>query len=269
MDFAYQKGYLDNLLEIYPIKENPKREMPPSLWKKIKVAYSQKDVKELIKLCNIGVKSHDLKFPIECYYASSLRNEKKWIDLNPTTVNSMGKLILNSDIDVIFDRCTEPKKVSRQVGPMFSTWFVKKFQGFQGINLLGTSDSEKKQKAEKIIGYRSKEKGLDIFIQLNKIFIIGEAKFITDAGGTQANQFRSALYIVNTFKRKTNVIPLSIVDGHCWRKANDFFYRSIKNSKDDHIIISALLLEELFDTIGKLDIPEDKIPNNDIIKLLS
>jgi len=264
---AYQMGYLDKLLEIYPIRTNPKRSIPNSLWKKIQEAYDNHNSKKLIRLFNIGVKNYDLKFPVESYYNSSLRNEEGWIDLNPETVKKLGKLILDIDIDALYDRCAMPKKVSRQVGPMFDNWFINKFKNDREITLLGTSDNERKQNAKNLINYHS-NKGLDVFIKINDIYLLGEAKFITDSGGTQANQFKSALNIVNTFNKKNNVVPLSILDGHCWRKANDQFYNTIKNSKDNHIIISALLLDELFDIVKKVNLPPEGLLNHEIIEMI-
>ncbi|MBA7526864.1 hypothetical protein ES705_19035 [subsurface metagenome] len=264
---AYQEGYLDKLLEIYPIRSNPKRLMPKSFWKRVIELFEMKNAKELIKLFNQGIKKYDLKFPVECYYASSLRNEPFWIDMNPNTVKELGNLILNLDIDVIYDRCTAPKKVSRQAGPMFTNWLKKKFGDDREIIILGASDSERKNLAKTLVGYHS-DKGLDLLIQINDIIIIGEAKFITDSGGTQANQFKSALGITGTFTKNTNVIPLSVVDGHCWRKSTDQFYTAIKNSRDDHIIISALLLEDLFEKIKQLNLTNTQVLNNDILELI-
>ncbi|TKJ18555.1 MAG: hypothetical protein CEE42_16380 [Promethearchaeota archaeon Loki_b31] len=265
---AYELGYLDRLLEIYPIKSNPRRLMPQHLWNNIKKAYNEKNSKELIRLLNKGVKSYKMKFPVECYYTSSLRNETRWIDLNPKTVKKLSKLVLDQDIDVIFDKCTAPKKVSRQAGPMFDNWFQTKFRNDREIKILGTNDNERKKNAKKYINYNS-NKGLDVFININEIYILGEAKFITDSGGTQTNQFKSALNIINTFDRNDNVIPIAIIDGHCWRKSEDFFYKAILNSEQNQIIISALLLEDFFNKVKEIDTAGQKIKNSEIINYLN
>lgn len=268
MKLAYQQSYIDNLLDIYPIRANPRRDMPESLWSRISDSYNNNNGKELIKVLNKAVKSKIIKFPIECYYAPCFRNEENWIDLNPIAIDSIGQLLLDLDIDVIYDRCTEPKKVSRQVGSMFTDWFSHTFSGVANINLLGTSDTNRKQIANRTIDYYS-PKGLDVFIRIGDIFLLGEAKFISTSGGTQLNQFRSAIDIINTFRRETNVIPLTIIDGSCWRKANDIFYNSIINSQNNHIIISALLLEDLFKKVMELDVAGEELPNDEIIRLVS
>lgn len=265
---AYELGYLDRLLEIYPIKSNPRRIMPQHLWNKIKKAHNEKDSNELIRLLNKGVKTYKLKFPVECYYTSSLRNETRWIDLNSKTVKELSKLVLDQDIDVVFDKCTAPKKVSRQAGPMFDNWFQTKFRNDREIKILGSNDNERKINAKKYINYNS-NKGLDVFININEIYILGEAKFITDSGGTQTNQFKSALNIINTFDRNDNVIPIAIIDGHCWRKSEDFFYKAILNSEQNQIIISALLLEDFFNKVKEIDTAGQKIKNSEIINYLN
>lgn len=268
LKLAYELGYLDRLLDIYPIKSNPRRNMPQQLWNKIVKAYDEKNSEELIRLLNKGIKTYKLKFPVECYYTSSLRNEARWMDLNPITVKKLSKLVLDQDIDVIFDRCTAPKKVSRQAGPMFDNWFQAKFHKDKEIRILGSNDNERKKNAIKYINYNS-NKGLDVFININEIYILGEAKFITDSGGTQTNQFKSALEIINTFDRNENVIPIAIVDGHCWRKSADFFYKSIINSEENQIIISALLLEDFFNKVKNIDTAGKKIKNSEIINYIN
>lgn len=268
IELAYQHGYLDNLMEIYPVSKNPERTMNNSLKTQIINTYNKKVHKSLIQLLNDAVSTYKLKFPIDNYYISSLRNEPEWLEKNPALVKKIGELLLSYSKEELLTRCIAPKKESRQVGSMFDKWFKKKFSKDKLISFIGSTDAERKEQAHSIINYHGKEKGLDIFVKINGIFVFGEAKFITDAGGTQWNQFESALNIINTFDKKENTLPISIVDGHCWRKANDQFYNAIIKSVDNHIIISALLLEELFEKIKSISLPKGDIGSDKLIKLL-
>ncbi len=267
MELTYKESYFDRLLEIYPIKVNPKRNMPDDLKEDIENAYDNADFVNLIKALNIGVKKYELKFPIDCSYVPIFRKELKWLKKNPITVDIIGRLLFNLSKEKILKRCIKPKKSSRQIGPEFNQWFENKFSDDEEIEILGKSDGERKKKAKQLISYH-RNKGLDLFIRINNIYIIGEAKFLTDEGDAQWSRLETAFKIFDSFDKKDNVIPIVILDGICYRTSKTKFYRKINESKDNQIIISALLLNELFNKIKELTLSEEGIDKKEILKLI-
>lgn len=267
MILAYSDGYLDKILEIYPIRSNPNREIQFEDETQIRQAYYEEDHTKLISLLNRVVKDNKLKFPIECSYAKCLRDEPLWFENNPDVIQTIGNLLMSIDINKLIKNCIVPIKSSRQLGNAFNEWFYKKFSKNSSIQILGDSREERKRSAEEIIGYNGNEKNIDIFVKINDIYIIGETKFITSSGGNQGKSFKEALKISERFSRQAGVIPISVIDGYCWRRSGEKMYRSIETSDDSQIIISALLLEELFFKISEnatfvgIDVENERLIN--------
>ncbi len=251
MALAYSNGYLDKILEIYPIRSNPLREIPFEDEIQIRQAYNEEDHINLISLLNRVVKYNKLKFPIECLYAKCLRDEPLWFENNPNVIQEIGNLLMNIDINKLIKNCIVPIKSSRQLGNAFNEWFYNKFSINSSIQILGESREERKRNAEELIGYNGNEKNIDVFVKINDIYIVGEAKFISSSGGYQGKSFKEALKISERYSRQAGVIPLSIIDGYCWRRSGEQMYMAIETSDDSQIIISALLLEELFFKISE------------------
>ncbi len=267
MTLAYSAGYLDKILEIYPIRSNPNRKIPFEDEIQIRQAYDEENHKKLISLLNGVVKDNKLKFPIECSYAKCLRDEPLWFENNPNVIQEIGNLLMNIDINKLIKNCIVPIKSSRQLGNVFNEWFYNKFSSNSSIQILGESRDERKRNAEELIGYNGNEKNIDVFVQINDIYIIGETKFITSSGGNQRKSFSEALKLSERYSRQAGVVPLSIIDGYCWRRSGEKMYRAIETSEDSQIIISALLLEELFlkisekATFGGEDIENERLIN--------
>lgn len=263
----YEVSYFDRLLEVYPIKENPMRMMPDDLKEDIEKAYDNKDFVNLIKILNVGVKKYELKFPIDCSYVPSFRKDPEWLEKNPIAVNTIGEILMKLGKKKILKRCIKPKKSSRQVGPEFNNWFENKFGDDKEIEILETSDTKRKDKGIQLINY-NREKGFDLFLRINDIFIVGEAKFITDEGEAQWKGLIDAFDIFNSFDKQENVLPIAIIDGICYRESRTKFNRKIENSDDVQIIISALLLKDLFEEIKSITVPEEGLSIEKIVELI-
>ncbi|MBE7091347.1 MAG: restriction endonuclease [Clostridiales bacterium] len=252
IEFANQRNYLDELYKVYPISPNLCREISRESCQAIENYFLTRNnvelVKELLKL--------DL-FPIKDSYVPYLRKDKTAIERNPNTVNRIAGNLYSMGLDVIFDRCSEPKETNRQMGPMFKNWLKS---GVLGCKICETeesfmqttenaiflaSDAKMKEFAIKYLGYTRISKGLDLVAKFNNKYIIGETKFITDFGGHQNDQFDDAIAtLVSPIKNcGKEVITIAIVDGVSYIKGKHKAYKYFLNN-NEQVILSALVLRE-------------------------
>jgi len=241
---ANSKGYLDKLFKIYPIEPGNIRAIPESIKNEIQRAFREKNkidlIKELLKLP---------KFPIDDPYIASLRRHPSLLSKNPKTVERISRKLFSLGIDAILELSSKPKSPSRQLGHSFKRWlrtlnfpFLEKneFEKYSGIAFLEGSDKKLKNFATDKLRVKNLKKGIDFILKIKDKFVLGEAKFLTDYGGTQNNQFRDAINITKI--KKDNIIGIAVIDGIVWFESNAYMHRTIKSLKG--IALSALLLEE-------------------------
>lgn len=244
INLASSRGYLDGLFEIYPIELGPARGISGATKRDIQKAFSNKNklklIKKLLKLS---------KFPLDDPYIASLRKYPYLLEKNPKTVSRIGKRLFSIGINAILRLAGKPKSPSRQFGNSFKDWlktmghpFLEeyKFKSYKGTAFLDGSDKKLKNFAIKNLGVRNLKKGMDFILKVNDRFILGEAKFLTDHGGTQNNQFNDAISVARI--KNGNVIGVAILDGIVWFESNTHMYRTVKSLKGN--AISALLLKD-------------------------
>ncbi len=241
---ANSTGYLDKLFKIYPIEVGGTRNIPKDIKNKIQEAFKAKNEIDLIK------KLLELpKFPIDDPYISSLRRYPSLLLKNPETIRRISKRLFSMDVDTILELAEKPKSPSRQLGFSFKKWlrtldypFLQEddFKKYNNIAFLDGSDKKLKEFAIKELGIKKLKKGIDFILKTQNKIILGEAKFLTDYGGTQNNQFRDAINITRI--NKNNVVGVSVIDGIVWFKSNTYMYKTIKSLQ--RIALSALLMEE-------------------------
>ncbi|MCM8828842.1 MAG: type II restriction endonuclease, partial [Candidatus Omnitrophica bacterium] len=90
--------------------------------------------------------------------------------------------------------------------------------------------------------FRELSKGLDFVAKINKKYIIGTAKFITDFGGAQDNQFKEAISLLKETRCPKNVIKVAVIDGVAWLGSD--MRAMLEKLESDEFCFSALLLEE-------------------------
>lgn len=244
IDLANSKGYLDKLFRVYPVELGVFRDVSEELKIKVKQAFKNKNKLYLIKTL-LGLP----KFPIDDPYIASLRRHPDLLNKNPKTVKRIGEKLLSIDIDTILELTTQPKSPSRQFGYSFKNWLrtlqypfleEKKFIKSNRAVFLEGSDEKLKQFAIKELSIKNLKKGIDFILKVKAEFILGEAKFLTDYGGTQNNQFNDAIKIAKI--SKGNIMGIAVLDGIVWFESDAYMHRTIKRIRGS--AISALLLND-------------------------
>lgn len=256
---AIENFYLDNLLEIYPPYEIKRGLVVEEKSPELKIIFQERNHKKLLKEL-IRLKKVGFKFPIEHSYISFLSIYPEAVDKNPKIVGIISDDLLKMNYEELKSKLESSKKASRRIGPMFQIWLGKKFDMVdikefnenkkeETIFLAGT-DKQLKEYAEKQLRckFNRLTKGLDFVGKNKNKYIIGTAKFITDFGGGQDNQFYEAIRFIKETKTPTNVIKLSIIDGVIWLKGKSKkgrkAQRILDNLKPDEFCFSALLLKD-------------------------
>ncbi|MEW6557495.1 MAG: hypothetical protein AB1349_09090 [Elusimicrobiota bacterium] len=155
-------------------------------------------LKELVRL-----KKKGFKFPIDHPYISFLSYSDDAIKNNPKTTEEICKVLFKIKYNDLKQKLEAPKKASRKMGPMFRNWLLKNFpfanprdiKKSSNIVFLRGSDAVLKEFAEQELKckFGRLSKGLDFVARVKNNYLIGNAKFITDFGGTQYNQFYEAI----------------------------------------------------------------------------
>ena len=255
INFANQRNYLDELYKVYPISPNLRREISGESCRAIETCFENRNnielIKELLKL--------DL-FPIKDSYIPYLRKDKSSIDRNPNTINRIAGNLYAMGLDVIFDRCSEPKETNRQMGPMFKNWLKSGVLGciiceteeeFLSVSenaIYISSDNKMKDFAIKHLGYTRTSKGLDFIAKFNNKYVIAETKFLTDFGGHQNDQFEDAIATLKSpIHRDCNkqVIKIAIIDGVLYIKGKNKLYNFLQEN-EDLIILSTFWIMQSY-----------------------
>lgn len=247
IDYANQRSYLDDLFQVYPTIPDGIREINDDVWAKVEKAFEKRENEKLLKeLFNLNL------FPIKDSYVAYLKKDKSALARNPKTVNRLCGRLYEMGLEKIYEKCSEPKETNRQIGPMFSNWVNKKALGLMPVKLdeflsnnndaiLKATDDEKKAFAKKHLNY-NREKGLDLVARFNGKFVIAEAKFLSDFGGSQNSDFEDAIATIEA--KDTNAIRVAVLDGILYVKGNSKMHKFITNPYKDHNIMSALVLRE-------------------------
>lgn len=244
IDLADSKGYLDKIFEVYPVEIGDIRSVNKGLTIKLRKAFKNKNKKDLIKAL-----LEFPKFPIDDPYIASLRRHPYLLEKNPKTIQRIGERLLSIKINTILKLATKPKSPSRQLGNSFENWIhtinypfleEERFKKYNKIAFLKGSDVKLKQFVIRELGVKRLTRRPDFVLKVKNKFIIGEAKFLTDYGGTQNNQFDGAVKMAKI--NNPRVIGLAVLDGIVWFKSKAYMHRTVKKLRGT--ALSALLLKK-------------------------
>lgn len=247
IEYANRRSYLDDLFKVYPTIPDGIRSIDEEDWSRVEQAFHQKDNLKLIdELFRFSL------FPVKDSYIAYLKKDKSAIQRNPKTVNRICGRLYEMGLDMIYQKCSEPKETNRQIGPMFRKWLAKKSLGVDllGVNdflsasndaVLDASDKQMMSLAKDKFNYH-RNKGLDFVGRFNGKYVIAEAKFLTDMGGHQNTQFEDAIATVE--EKNVNAVQVAILDGVLYIPGNSKMYKYISNEYMEYNIMSALVLRE-------------------------
>lgn len=248
---ANQRNYLDQLFSVYPLSPDSIREIDQNLWNDIEQSFLNNDNIQLFKsLLNLPL------FPVKDGYVPFFRLCPAAITNNPETINRICGRVRELGLTKLYERCTLPKETNRQMGPLFRNWLSKgtlgafpigesDFLQAQNFAVLAGSDASLANFAKRHLGY-TRDKGLDFIAKRNGIYFIGEAKFISDEGGHQNDQFLDAITTLKT-QTHNNVIKIAVLDGVLYIRSKKKMFRTI--TSDNLNIMSALLLRDFIYSI--------------------
>lgn len=244
--------YLDHLQQIYQTKENELRCVDSELLAQVLAAYAARDDEKLIRL----LLCLEL-FPVKDSYVAYLRFHKDAISQNRATVSRIAHRVYALTEEQLLINIRSPKETNRQFGPAFKKWVERgnlhipmtqsqtTFWNSTGDCILNGSDKALAEFAHEYLGY-SLDKGLDLVVRVNGQYVIGEAKFITDSGGHQNEQFKDALKLIESpltgWKTEKKPKKVAILDGIVYLKECPYYRKRIEETTET--ILSAILLED-------------------------
>ena len=221
---ASNKGYLDELYRVYPFDMPQKRIV--NNWNTILSLYNSEPKEDILLLRELLKLK---KFPIDNSYIAFLRKDEQAIYKNPVIVSKILEAIHSYSIDELKTFCEEPKKASRQLGQSFTNWLYslttvkslnkEDFNNYKGKEaiILQLPDNLKEVYLQDMLGYNIKEYDIkipDLIAKKGNTFFIGEAKFITNTGGSQDNQIHKSINVARV--KHSRVVGISILDGYIW-----------------------------------------------------
>lgn len=251
LELANQRNYLDLLFSVYPLRPDSIREIDSSRWNAVESAFNNNNNVDLFE----ALLELDL-FPIKDGYVPYFRRDRSAIYRNPNTVNRICGRVRELGLDKLYEQCSQPKETNRQMGPLFRNWVEsgvlgmtpvseEKFNSNNNNAILRGSDKQLLEYAKKYLNFK-RNKGVDFLARFNGKYVIGEAKFISDEGGHQNDQFLDAMTTLQA-NRAENVVCIAILDGVLYIPGKKKMYQTI--TSNNLPIFSALVLRDYLYTL--------------------
>lgn len=262
--YLAQENYLDKLHHVYPIQNNFLRSLSDTYKSDLKVAYDSGQNELLLSLLLNNKETK--KFPIKDSYVPFL-SKTKFLSNNPETVNRIIARIKQDGFDKMIEGMEAPIESNRQMGQAFRNWAKSHYPCASSIQDFISSTSHVTfldlQDIQSVIEVRNNlglsisglsqgEKGLDLVMKVitskgTILYLLGEAKFLSDEGGHQNSQLKDALDVLTgtlTNPNNLNVIRVALLDGVCWINKRAKMQNEILALQNEYIL-SALILDNL------------------------
>ncbi|MEW6685340.1 MAG: type II restriction endonuclease [Candidatus Edwardsbacteria bacterium] len=91
------------------------------------------------------------------------------------------------------------------------------------------------------------DKGPDFLAKVKDIYVIGEAKFLTDYGGAQNANFEDALRLLK--EKEGKAIRIAVLDGVVWIKDSTKMFRTVCELEET--ALTALLLKDFLEGVKR------------------
>lgn len=248
IEMANGPGYLDRLLEVYPVTEEARRRLSRDKKEALRRLFSHPDDQALIKTL-LGMP----KFPVKDPYVAFLRRNNAFLEGNPSTVRRLARRVRTLGFQGMIAALEEPKEFNRQIGTLFKKWIRKlgcpflensDFLAYDGIAFLEGSERHYLHFANEHLGCEL-NKSPDSIAKAGGHYIVGEAKFLTDYGGHQNAQFRDALTLLQGSAGEA--LRVAVLDGVVWIRDHNRMFREVCQLEQP--AFSALLLKEFLESL--------------------
>lgn len=248
---ADARDYLFKLSAIYPAELNPRAPLSQESKRRVQELHAQGDKEGLLKAL-FDLTDRDYPFPIEHPYASILRQRRELLPKNPKMVDKLGSIILTLTAPDIIRGIERPIDINRSMGPKFQRWVKdhfpqtgvpvldeRSFDKNKGRAFLAGSDTKITKYIEKKLGVNL-GRGRDFLYYSGKEYAVGEARFLSTAGGSQNRDIRETISFIRGAKSKINAV--GVLDGIIWY---DEKYKDMLSALGkDEPVMSVLLLED-------------------------
>jgi len=247
IELANGPGYLDRLSGVYPVRPTSPRPLTREICNELARAFRSRDRVRVVRtLLDLG------RFPVKDPYGAFLKRDEQFVHDNRRTVRRLANRVLALGLREAIRQLEEPIEFNQQIGPLFRRWLNRNFRflaplqfgRYNRLAFLRGTNGVIRDYANITLGC-GLDRGIDFVARCRNRFFIGEAKFITDMGGQQAERLGG---IIERFlrRRRGNATRILVLDGVPWIQGDNRMHRLLRRQQQP--ILSALLLRAFLTT---------------------
>ena len=167
-------------------------------------------------------------------------------------MQELGEALLALSLDELIRGAERPADINRVMGSAFRNWLRS-----LGYPMLSQSDFDVSDTPAfldatdaVILNYAHSKlaiplkKGRDFLFKGRERYVIGEARFLSTAGGSQRRDLEEAIEFLREVKHSI-IVAVAILDGVVW--FNKAYINMLSKLKDDEPALTALLFHEFLE----------------------